>query len=85
MHPKKAHVLTGMQEVARQYDGLLGEMTDVLSHPREHPLRVLGAALVALPVVGLTAVMGDLAYVMVARTEDWIWDTPQQPPPSVRG
>lgn len=85
MHPKKAHALAGMQEAAREYDGVLGEMKDVLSHPLEHPLGVLGAALVALPIVGFTAVMGDLAYVMVARTEDWIWDTPQQPPPSMRG
>jgi hypothetical protein len=85
MHPKKARFLADMEELAREYDTLFGEMRDVLSNPREHGLRVVGATAFTLPAVGLTAVMSDLAHVMVARTEDWIWDTPPQPPPSVRG
>jgi hypothetical protein len=85
MHPKKARLLADMEGVAREYDALFGEMLTVLSEPRENGLRVVGATALALPAVGLTAVMGDFAYVMVARTDDWIWDTPSQPPPSVRG
>lgn len=74
MHPKKAELLTTIGEVSRLSDVALGTTIDLVRHPRQYGWRnSLAAAIVGLPLVSVSAVIVDVAEVIVARSADAEW------------
>jgi hypothetical protein len=74
MHPKKAELLTTIGEVSRLSDVALGTAIDLVRHPRQYGWRnSLAGALVGLPLLGVSAVIVDVAEVVIARSTDAEW------------
>lgn len=80
MHPRKAELPARTERMTRDYDALLEQAVQLPVAPDHRTLASFGATLVALPLMGLTALTVDLAHVMIARTEDEIWDPRPRPP-----
>ena len=83
MHPTKAKMLATIDASSASVDRAVRHSFRVLTAPREHgPVR-FGFALAVLPLSAVTAVLGDLSYVMISRTDDDVWDRlPPLGPPS---
>ncbi|HJR65795.1 MAG TPA: hypothetical protein VJ802_05165 [Gemmatimonadaceae bacterium] len=79
MHPRKAELLARTEQMTRDCDVLLEQAVRLLVAPERRTLASFGATLVALPLTGLAAAAVDLAYVMIARTDDGIWDSRPRP------
>jgi hypothetical protein len=74
MHPTKAKVLASIEESSEIIDRALRRNFGVLVAPKHHSWTRLGVALGTLPLYAVSAVFGDLCYVMIARTADEGWD-----------
>lgn len=84
MHPSKAKVLALMQQTASLVDDALRETVRIVASPRQHGAAFVGTALLAFPLIAFSAVLSDLSYVMIARSNDADWDRvpPLDPPAS---
>ena len=81
MHPMKAKYLTKTAEMLRMEDETLQLGVKVATRPREYgwtgSLIAIG---VMLPLVGVSALMTEATYFMMARSSDEMWDRIPQPP-----
>jgi hypothetical protein len=75
MHPKKAELLAGTEQVSQVYDGMLRQALHVVRHPRQYGWSgSLATAALGLPLMGIGAVLSDLSYVLLARSADATWE-----------
>ena len=82
MSSKKIHVLNTLDDAARIHDESLKRSLEIVSHPEQFGWRksILTAAVV-VPLTGLSAVLTDFSRIMVARSDDEVWNR-QLPPPT---
>ena len=81
MHPQKARSLEAMEAATRQFDAMLRDGVDNVTHPGKYGwLNSLVTATLFLPVVGISAMVIDWAYVMTARRDDAEWARLTKPP-----
>ena len=74
MHPTKAKMLASIDASSASADWAVRHSFRVLASPREHgPVRI-GFALAAFPLWAVSAVLGDLSYVIISHTSDDGWD-----------
>jgi hypothetical protein len=73
MHPRKAECLHHFDEASGHWDTVIRQLIGVAAQPRKYGWLSLAAATVALPTVGVAAVLNDLAHVSVARSGDDEW------------
>lgn len=75
MHPEKAKILSGLNDVARMKDEMLAEGLAVALAPHRYGWSgSLLTAGVMLPLTALGAVLNDFSIVMVSRTPDATWE-----------
>ena len=81
MSSKKIDVLNTLDDAARIHDESLKRSFEIVSHPEQFGWRksILTAAVV-VPLTGLSAVLTDFSRIMVARSDDEVWN--RQLPPS---
>lgn len=84
MHEKKAEVLAKLHEASRGLDDALRQTIDVARNPQQHGLfSSIGAAIVGLPLLGVSALAIAVGEAGVASTPDADWqrDFPDKQPP----
>jgi len=74
MHPSKTKVLASMQQTASVVDDALRETVRIVASPRQHGAVFVGTVLLTFPLLAVSAVLSDLSYVMIARSNDADWD-----------
>src|SRR5215208_5666899 len=81
MHPKKAEMLSRLDEVSQIHDAALRRSLDVVTNPAEFGWqRSLLTAAVVVPVTGVSAIVTDLSRALLARSDDSAWDRGSSPP-----
>jgi hypothetical protein len=71
MHQKKADILKKLSDASRDIDDAARHVADVARHPDKHGwLGSVGAAIVGLPIVGITALALAASEVVVGRIPD---------------
>ena len=74
MHPTKAKVLASLDASSALVDQAVRHSFRAFASPREHGPVGLGVALAVVPLWAVAALLGDLSYVMLSRTDDAVWD-----------
>ena len=82
MNPRKASVLTTLDDAAKVHDESLQRSIDIVKNPGQFGWRKsLLTAAVVVPLTGVSAVLTDLSRVMVARSDDDAWSRQLPPQP----
>ncbi len=80
MHHRKASLLRRLDEVTRRQDATMRTGLGIVSRPSQHGwVASLATAAVILPLTGVSALSADLAYVLLARSDDAVWDRLEPP------
>jgi hypothetical protein len=81
MNSRKQDVLNTLDGAAKVHDESLTHSKRVVTHPEEYGWWTsLLTAVVIVPLTGISAVLTDLNRVMVAMSDDEVWNR-QLPPP----
>lgn len=80
MHPKKAEMLSRLEETSRVHDAALRRSFDVVTNPGTHGWEksILTAAVV-MPLTGVSAMLTELNHALLSRTDDSAWDSGNPP------
>ena len=83
MHPKKAEMLSRLEDTSRIHDAALERSFNVVRNPGEYGWEksILTAAVV-VPLTGVSAILTDLSHALLSRTDDAAWDYGSPPPPA---
>ena len=73
MHSTKARLLGSIIESSAAVDRGFGRNLRVITDPAAHSCTRLGGAFVTLPLLAVSAVLGDLSYIMISRSSDEGW------------
>ena len=74
MHPTKAKFLASLDASSASVDRVVRCSFRALASPGKHGPVDLGFALAVVPLWALSAILGDVTYVMISRTDDALWD-----------
>jgi hypothetical protein len=81
MHPKKAEMLSRLEDASRVHDAALERSFNVVKNPGEFGWEksILTAAVV-VPLTGVSAIITDLSHALLSRSDDSAWDHGGPPP-----